>query len=292
MGNVTLDIADRITHTPVVHFPQNVIEIEEGAFSECTSLDSITVDASNRFYSSVAGVLFDKSTNTLIQYPGVKAGTYTIPDHVTSIGDAAFYFCANLTGVTLPDTVTNIGSYAFCFCISLASVTIPGSVASIGEQAFRNCVNLTSVTIRGSATDIGDFAFLYCSSLTAVFFQGNAPIPYLSVFYGATNATVYYLPGATGWGSTFGDRPTVLWNPRVQTNDASFGVQTNQFGFIIIGSSNLVVVVEACTNLASPTWIPVGTNRLNTFIGTNGTAHFSDSEWTNYPGRFYRFRWP
>ena len=58
------------------------------------------------------------------------------------------------------------------------------------------------------------------------------------------------------------------------------------------GSSNLVIVVEACTNLANPGWTPIGTNTLNTFIGTNGTSYFSDPDWTNYPGRFYRLRSP
>jgi hypothetical protein len=69
-------------------------------------------------------------------------------------------------------------------------------------------------------------------------------------------------------------------------------VRTNRFGFNITGSSNLVMVVEACTDLANPVWSPVGTNTLNIFIGTNGTAYFSDPQWTNYPGRFYRLRSP
>jgi hypothetical protein len=86
--------------------------------------------------------------------------------------------------------------------------------------------------------------------------------------------------------------PTVLWNPEAQTGDGSFGIQTNQFGFNITGSSNLVIVVEASTSLASPVWSPVSTNTLNTFIGTNGTSYFSDSQWTNYPQRFYSFRSP
>jgi hypothetical protein len=33
------------------------------------------------------------------------------------------------------------------------------------------------------------------------------------VFDGANNATVYYLAGTTGWGGTFGGRPTALWTP-------------------------------------------------------------------------------
>jgi hypothetical protein len=46
-------------------------------------------------------------------------------------------------------------------------------------------------------------------------------------------------------------------------------------------------VVEACTNLSNPVWQPVQTNTF-----TAGTAYFSDPQWTNYPGRFYRLRSP
>src|ERR1035437_8096198 len=64
-----------------------------------------------------------------------------------------------------------------------------------------------------------------------------------------------------------------------------FGLPT--FGFNITGDSNMVVVVEVCTNLSNPAWQPVQTNTL-----TGGTSNFSDPQWTNYPGRFYRLRSP
>jgi hypothetical protein len=107
------------------------------------------------------------------------------------------------------------------------------------------------------------------------------------VFYHAYKVTVYYLPGTTGWGRTFGGRPTVLWNPQIETSSGSFGVRTNRFGFNITRTSNLVVVVEACTNLANPTWSVVATNTL-----ADGWAYFSDPQWTNYRSRFYRLRSP
>jgi hypothetical protein len=110
------------------------------------------------------------------------------------------------------------------------------------------------------------------------------------LFYEANNATVYYLPGTTGWGTTFGGRPTALWflpNPLILNIGLNFAVQTNRFGFIISWATNLSVVVEACTNLANPIWSPVGTNNL-----TGGWSYFSDLQWTNYLGRFYRLRSP
>jgi hypothetical protein len=38
------------------------------------------------------------------------------------------------------------------------------------------------------------------------------------VFNGDNNAVIYYLPGTTGWVSTFDGRPTALWNPQAQTS--------------------------------------------------------------------------
>jgi hypothetical protein len=70
--------------------------------------------AANLTYSSVSGVLFDKSQNMLILYPAGLGGSYTIPGSVTDIGDEAFFYCDSLTSVTIPDSVTNIGNDGHC----------------------------------------------------------------------------------------------------------------------------------------------------------------------------------
>src|ERR1019366_6659139 len=70
----------------------SVTSIEYSPFGDCTSLLAIMVDALNPAYSSVAGVLFNKSTNTLIQCPRGISGAYTIPNSVTNIRDWAFFY--------------------------------------------------------------------------------------------------------------------------------------------------------------------------------------------------------
>jgi hypothetical protein len=44
-------------------------------------------------------------------------------------------------------------------------------------------------------------------------------------------------------------------------------------------------VVEAYTNLAAPTWLPLQTNSL-----VNGWFDFRDAQWTAFLNRFYRVR--
>lgn len=103
------------------------------------------------------------------------------------------------------------------------------------------------------------------------------------------NPTAYYLPGTTGWGSTFDCIPTALWllpNPLILSGP-SFGVKSNGFGFTISWATNTTVVVEACTDLANPVWFPVSTNTL-----TDGWSYFSDPQWRNYTRRFYRVSSP
>jgi hypothetical protein len=74
-----------------------------------------------------------------------------------------------------------------------------------------------------------------------------------------------------------------LWNPRPQ----SLGLQSNEFGFNITGTTNIPIVVEASANLATASWTALLTCTL-----TNGSIHFSDPQWADYPARFYRIRSP
>jgi hypothetical protein len=281
-----------------VTIPDSVTSIGNNAFDSCTKLTNVTVGAS--VASIGAGAFYGCSA----------LGTIAIPTNVTTIGDSAFRYCTRLTSITIPNSVTNLGAWTFAYCLNLTNVTIPkritgigeamfknctalsrltigDNITSIGDTAFFNCYRLTTMTLPSSVTNLGAWAFSYCNSLTALYFQGNAPSLARDALYNASKVAVYYLPGTTGWGPTFGGRPPVLWNVQVPTSDASFGVRTNQFGFTITGTRGLVIVVEACTDLVNPLWTPVGTNVL-----FSGSSYFSDPQWTNYPARLYRLRSP
>ena len=152
---------------------------------------------------------------------------------------------------------------------------------------FEDCDGLTNVIIPATVTGIGESAFERCYNLTSVYFYGNALIydgQYL--FEVDDSVTVYYLPNTIGWEATMDGRPTsplFLSYPVIYNSGQNFGMQTNGFGFTILWATNASVVVEASTNLSNPNWQPVQTNLL-----VDGSAYFSDLQWTNYPERFYR----
>ncbi len=81
-----------------------VSAIGEGAFAECTSLESASM-----------------------------------PSGVSSIGADAFYGCAALETVDMAEGVSEIGASAFGGCTSLKSVAIPSGVSHIEADAFQGC---------------------------------------------------------------------------------------------------------------------------------------------------------
>jgi hypothetical protein len=117
---------------PSVIIPSSVTTMGINVFVQCPSLKAITVDPFNQFYSSVDGVLFDKSGTLLVEYPNGKAGSYTIPDGVTTIAGWAFQYSANMPSVTIPSSVTQIGLRAFELCSSLSTVFFEGNAPPSG----------------------------------------------------------------------------------------------------------------------------------------------------------------
>ena len=198
-----------------VTITSNLTSIGNFAFFYCTKLLSIQVDAANPNYSSLEGVLFDKDLSTLIQYPGGKSGSYTIPEGVSSIGRSAFFGCAGLTSVTIPESVTSIGS--------------SDKVSSIGGSGFSNCTKLIAIqvnaanpnyssfdgvlfnkalsiliqwpggksgfcTIPSSVTSIGGYAFYNCTRLTGTTIPSSVTSIGLYAFFGCRSLTSVLIP--------------------------------------------------------------------------------------------------
>ena len=142
--------------------------IENSAFSGCTSLTSVT-----------------------------------IPDSVTSIGYEAFRDCTSLSSITIPDSVTSIGSYAFAACVDLTSITIPNNVINIGIGAFNGCSSLESMTIafvgnkaNKTSSDTYQYPFGYIFGTSS--YTGGTAVE--QRYYGSSTSSTtydtYYIPSS------------------------------------------------------------------------------------------------
>ncbi|MBR7110759.1 MAG: leucine-rich repeat protein, partial [Clostridia bacterium] len=201
--------------------PNYVTSISSGAFSGCTSLQSITLPfvgakagvTSSDTYQYPFGYIFGTTSfsgsNSATQYyyggstSSPTSSTYYIPSSLKSVtitgGNilyGAFYDCDSLTSVVIPDSVTSIGYEAFFGCTSLTSIEIPNSVTSISSSAFGDCSSLTSVVIGDSVTSIGYYAFRDCSSLTSVVIPDSATSIGEGAFSGCSSLTSIEIPNS------------------------------------------------------------------------------------------------
>lgn len=173
--------------------PDYVTSIEEGVFSGCSKLESITLPfvggsktATTAAVSTVFGYIFGKTEyaggwRTTQYYSSTSSSViYYIPSslkNVTITGGTIFYGafrnCSGLKTVIIGNGVTTIGDYAFLNCSSLTSITIGNSVATIGMCAFCDCSGLRSVIIGNGVTYIGQSVFMRCSELVEIHYGGT-----------------------------------------------------------------------------------------------------------------------
>jgi len=115
--------------------------------------------------------------------------------------------------------------------------------------------------------------------LKRIYFVGDAPTLGAFAFRNCDNTTVYYRPGTTGWGSIFGGRPAVLWNPSFGGIDCG----VDAVSCTVTGTPSIPIAVEFSSNLLSNCWIRLVTTNL-----TGGSFDLYHSGGTNYPYGFYR----
>lgn len=139
-----------------------------------------------------------------------------VENGVVSVGNMAFYQCANLTTVVLAESVTVLGSLTFsdcsslqqiympkvqemgwaCFydCKALVNIELPYTLTYIGDKAFYGCRSLAGITIPASVTHLGNSTFTYCSNMVYANVLGHIEqLPYWT-FYGCSALWELYLP--------------------------------------------------------------------------------------------------
>lgn len=121
-------------------------------------LESIQVSEDNPAFTSIDGVLYDKSVSTLLICPG-SFSHLTVPDGVKTIGESACDTNRKLVSVDLPDSLERIEDRAFLWCTKISDITLPESLTHIGVASFSGCRELHNISIPESVTCIDTHAF-------------------------------------------------------------------------------------------------------------------------------------
>lgn len=138
IGDKVFKGAEKLT---AVNMPSGVTDIGAEAFYGCEALTGfVDSDGVVRFYlpEGITAV-----SDGCFAYCPLET-SFTIPDQILSIGDAAFKY-TYLTELTISESLKSIGAEAFRYS-KLRDLTIPDSLESLGENAFA-AGELTSATV-------------------------------------------------------------------------------------------------------------------------------------------------
>jgi len=172
LTNITLTAVTTITGAAFgcekltsVFIPSCMISMSQHAFRGCGNLLTIDVATNNPYFSSVNGVLCNKSRQRIIDYPKGRQGAYLAHPEVLYVGDYAFFMCQGLNEAIFPQTLFSIGEKAFYGCRGLTNIVLGASLNSIGQECFYGCESLTAITLPSTLSGIGANAFDSCSGL-------------------------------------------------------------------------------------------------------------------------------
>ena len=189
-----------------VTFPSTLQHLDKDSFSGCTSLPYVILPAS---LASVSGNPF-ATCNAMDGIILDTANTaFRVVDDMLITADGKLICYPNglePTEVTLPEDVVCIGNGAFTNNSALETIVLPSSVTAIEMQAFLCCPNLTSVVIPSSVTSIANSAVVVCPNMVwtvdagsaAETYAKNNSIPYETTTPPATDASYFSYSEANG----------------------------------------------------------------------------------------------
>ena len=87
---------------------------------------------------------------------GLRTVNFAKNSNLSIIGESAFAYCRNLSGIEIPKRVIEIKKNAFLYCYNLPDITLGYSVKSIGEDAFSCCSFMKNIKIVNYECNIFD----------------------------------------------------------------------------------------------------------------------------------------
>lgn len=152
------------TSLEYVYIGSSVAVLQPNSFAECAALKEIEVSSVNKSFSSLDGVLYNGDKSVLLCCPrAVDKEELTLPDAVALIEEDAFSRCAGIKKIKLPKGC-QLKARAFFYCMDLEEIELGEGVTEIPEKCFFGCVMLEEIAVPSGVTSIGDYAYFGCIS--------------------------------------------------------------------------------------------------------------------------------
>lgn len=185
-----------------VNFTGKDVVLDNGAFSACRALRTVTWDALGAIGGSafegcreLESIVIPASARTVGEraFYGCGAQTLEIAEGVTSIGASAFEQCKKIERAVIPNSVTDVGISAFKDCTGLTQAVIGNGVTALPDEMFLRC-GLSEITFPETLQSIGVNAFGGCESLYSLRLPNSLVELGNSAFRGCTNLRTITLP--------------------------------------------------------------------------------------------------
>lgn len=181
-----------------------IVGIADGAFYNCTNLQSVELSDGIRYIGryafagceSLKNLSIPDSVETLganVFSGCISLETLHLPEHLTEIPEGMCYTCVSLTDVNFPDTLTSVGVEAFYDCMSLAETDLPDGITEFGNYAFAFCSALTQIDIPESMTKLSSGVFCGCESVTEFTVPDQMEDIGSLTFMGCTRLAAYHV---------------------------------------------------------------------------------------------------
>ncbi|MEY8707812.1 leucine-rich repeat protein [Bacteroides faecichinchillae] len=150
----------------------------------CKNLSHISIASGNTHYTSMDGVVYNKSGEILVWFPeGIMGANIQFSPTLKSIGDYALQKC-KIRSIVLPNSLSSIGKQAFCES-EIESVILPDGLRSVSTGLFQNCKSLTSVTLGSKCESISAYCFDNCPLQHLYVKASTPPVCHSETFNGA-----------------------------------------------------------------------------------------------------------
>ena len=137
---------DKLTSVTI---PNNVTSIGEGAFSNCSAIESIVWSAKN---------FADPADKEVAPFYDIRSQikSFTFGENVEHIPAYLCYGMDKLTSVTTPNSLKTIGTSAFEGCIRLSKISLGTGLEEIAANAFAGCTRLYDIYVYAAYPPFAD----------------------------------------------------------------------------------------------------------------------------------------